>query len=85
MLFAIFLKSKNVLFFDTDRIPKIMVQFCYLRLHFGIDIVSRRLLQWIARIENVLKRKPTTRYRAHVQQPDKYSPGTAETILKWWG
>ena len=44
-----------------------MVQFC-LRLHFGIDIVSRRLLQWIARIENVLKRKPTTRYRAHSNQ-----------------
>ena len=27
-----------------------MVQFCYLR-QFGIDSVSRRLLQWIARIE----------------------------------
>ena len=67
MLFAIFLKSKNV-FFYVDRIPKIMVQFCYLRLHFGIDVVSRRLLQWIARIENVLKRKPTTRYRAHSNQ-----------------
>ena len=35
----------------TNRIPKIMVQFCYLRLYFGIDNVSRRLLQWIARIE----------------------------------
>ena len=29
-----------------------MLQFCYLRLYFGIDmIVSRRLLQWIARIK----------------------------------
>ena len=28
-----------------------MVQFCYLRLYFGIDmIVSCRLLQWITRI-----------------------------------
>ena len=29
--------------------------FCYLRLYFGIAIVSRRLLKWIARIENGLK------------------------------
>ena len=40
--------------------------FCYsTRLHFGIDIVFRRLLQWIARIENGLKLRPTTRYRTH--------------------
>ena len=26
----------------TNWIPKIMVQFCYLRLHFGIDNISRR-------------------------------------------
>ena len=37
--------------------PKILVQFCYLRRYFGIDIVSRRLsvAEWIARIENGLK------------------------------
>ena len=40
-----------------------MAQFCYLRLYFGIDIVSRHLLQWIARIENGLKLRPTTKYR----------------------
>ena len=34
---------------------QLTVQFCYLRLYFGIDIVSRRLLQWVARIENGLK------------------------------
>ena len=56
MLFVIFF------FFYVNWIPKIMVQFCYLRLYFGIDIVSRRLLQWIARIENGLKLRPTTRY-----------------------
>ena len=42
-----------------------MAQFCYLRFYFGIDIVSRRLLQWIARTENELKLRPTTRYRIH--------------------
>ena len=42
-----------------------MVQFCYLRLYFVIGIVSRRVLQWIARIENGLKRRRTTRYRTH--------------------
>ena len=31
--------------------------------YFGIDIVSRRLLKWISRIENGLKLGPTTRYR----------------------
>ena len=45
-----------------------MVQFCYLRLYFDIDNVSRRLLQWIARIENGLKRRPTTRYRTYSNQ-----------------
>ena len=35
----------------ANWIPKIMVQYCYLRLYFGIDNVSRRLLQWIARIK----------------------------------
>ena len=50
-----------------------MVQFCYLRLYFGTEIVSRRLLQWIARIENGLKLRPTTRHRTHaVYQLDKY-------------
>ena len=52
----------------TNWIPKIMVQFCYLRLYFGIDNVSRRLLQWIARIENGLKRRPTTRYWTYSNQ-----------------
>ena len=32
----------------TNWIPKIMVQFSYLRLYFGTDNVSRRLLQRIA-------------------------------------
>ena len=45
-----------------------MVQFCYLRL--SIDNFSRRLLRRIARIENGLKLRPTTRYM--IQQPDKY-------------
>ena len=36
-------------------------RFCYLRLYFGIDIVSRRLLQWTARIKNGLKLRPTTK------------------------
>ena len=48
-----------------------MLQFCLLRLYFGIDIVSRRLLQWIARVENGLKLRPTIRYW-DIQQPDKY-------------
>ena len=52
----------------TNWIPKIMVQFCYSRLYFGIDNVSRRLLQWIARIKNELKRRPTTRYRTYSNQ-----------------
>ena len=63
MLFAIFLKSLNV--FCINWIPNIMVQFCYLTLYLGIDIVSRRLLQWITRIENGLKLTPTKRYRTH--------------------
>ena len=45
-----------------------MVQFCYLRLYFGIYIVSSRLLQWIASIENGLKLTPTTRYRTYNNQ-----------------
>ena len=52
----------------TNWIPKIMVQFCYSRLYFGIDNVSRRLLQWIARIKNGLKLRPTTRYRTYSNQ-----------------
>ena len=42
--------------------------FCYLRLYFGIDIVSRRLLKWISRIENGLILRPTTRYRTYSNQ-----------------
>ena len=45
-----------------------MVQFCYLRPYFGIDNVCRRLLQWIARIKNGLKLRPTTRYRTYSNQ-----------------
>ena len=41
---------------------------CYLRLYFGNDNISRRLLQWIARIKNGLKLKPTTRYRTYSNQ-----------------
>ena len=36
--------------------------------YFGIDIVSRRLLKWISRIENGLKLRPTTRFRTHSNQ-----------------
>ena len=42
-----------------------MAQFSYLRMYVRIYIVSRRLLQWIAWIENELKLRPTTRYRTH--------------------
>ena len=45
-----------------------MVQFCYLRLYFGIDNVCRRLLQWIARIKNGLKRRPTISHRTYSNQ-----------------
>ena len=45
-----------------------MVQFCYLRLHFGVDNVSRHLLQWIARIKNGLKLRLATRYMAYSNQ-----------------
>ena len=51
-----------------------MVQFCYSRLYLGIDSVSRRLLQWITRIENGLKLRPTKRYRTNRGfQQDKYA------------
>ena len=52
----------------TNCIPKIIVQFYYLRLYFGIDNISRRLLQWIARIKNGLKLRPTTRYWTYSNQ-----------------
>ena len=39
-----------------------MVRFVIWDQYFGIDIISRRLLQWISRIENGLKLRPTTRY-----------------------
>ena len=52
----------------TNWIPKIVVQFCCLRLYLGIDNISRRLLQWIARIKNRLKLRPTTRYRTYSNQ-----------------
>ena len=41
---------------------------CYLRLYFGIDNISRRLLQWIARIKNGLNLRPTKRYRTYSNQ-----------------
>ena len=55
-----------------------MVQFCYLRLYFGIDNVSRRLLQWIARIKNGLKLRPTTRYRTYSNQIFRSDSESAE-------
>ena len=63
----------------TNWIPKIMVQFCYLRLYFGIDNISRRLLQWIARIKNGLKLRPTTRYRTCSNQIS-----TRLIPIRWW-
>ena len=36
--------------------------------YFGIDIVSRRLLKWISRIEKGMKLGPTTRHRTHSNQ-----------------
>ena len=36
--------------------------------YFGIDIVSRRLLKWISRIEKGMTLGPTTRYRTHSNQ-----------------
>ena len=62
------LPSVQTAFKFTSWIPKIMAQFCYLRLYFDINNVSRRLLQWIGRIENGLKRRPTTRYRTYSNQ-----------------
>ena len=58
-----YLFKKVKLFFCINWIPKrpkIMAQFGYLRLYFDIDIVSRRLLRWIARIENGLKQQQDT-------------------------
>ena len=40
MLFAIFLELKRFLYQVNSK--KKMVQFCYLRLYFGIDIVSQQ-------------------------------------------
>ena len=40
MLFAIFLELKR--FSVSSEFQKKMVQFCYLRLYFGIDIVSQQ-------------------------------------------
>ena len=45
-----------------------MVQFCYLRLYLSIDIVSCCLLQWISKIENGLKLRPTTRCKTYSNQ-----------------
>jgi len=50
-----FLKAKT--FFLINWIPKILVQFCYLRLYFGIDTVSRRLLQYpSSRVASIFRR-----------------------------
>ena len=40
MQFAIFLELKR--FSASSEFQKKMVQFCYLRLYFGIDIVSQQ-------------------------------------------
>ena len=65
MLFAILIKKKKLALIEfQNKGPVLLV----IRIYFGIDIVSRRLLQWIARIKNVLKSKPTTRYRTYGNQ-----------------
>ena len=48
--FGIFLKSLN--FFHVNWIPKIIVNFCYLRIYYYLDIetVSCCLLQWMTRM-----------------------------------
>ena len=51
----------------TNRIPKIMVQFCYLRLYFGIDMFLVVCYNGF-RITNGLKLRPTTRYRTYSNQ-----------------
>ena len=48
-----------------------MVQFCYLRPYFGIDNISRRLLQWIARIKNGMTTSANNKIQ-NIQQPDNY-------------
>lgn len=48
-LFAIFLKSLN--FFHVNWIPKIMVNFCYLRIYLDIETASCCLLQWMTRMD----------------------------------
>ena len=53
-LSTISLPSAQTVVEFANWFPKIIVQFCYLRLHFGIDNLSRRLLQWIAKIKNGL-------------------------------
>ena len=50
-LFVIFLKSYNVSSHQLNSIPKIMVQFCYLRLYVGTETVSCRLLLRMARMD----------------------------------
>ena len=52
---------------------------CYLRLYFGIDNITLRLLQWIARIKNGLKLRPTTRYRTCSNQIS-----TRLIPIRWW-
>ena len=50
-LFVIFLKSYSVSSHQLNSIPKIMVQFCYLRLYVGAETVSCRLLLRMARMD----------------------------------
>ena len=63
----------------TNWIPKIMKQFCYLRLYFGIDNIAYRLLQWIASTKNGLNRRPKTRYRTYSNQIS-----TRLIPIRWW-
>ena len=51
LLFVIFLKSYSVSSHQLNSIPKIMVQFCYLRLYVGAETVSCRLLLRMARMD----------------------------------
>ena len=49
-LFAIFEKAKPF-FFCINLIPKIMVQFCYLRLNLGTENLSCCLMQRMTRMD----------------------------------
>ena len=52
-----------------------MVQFRYLRVYFGIDFFSRRLLQWIGglKMDWNLGQQQGNNKMQDIQQPDKYT------------